>query len=100
MGFFDRLNRIWSGADFWDKQENAQQRASFARQDEEEERRRRQQQQPTLQPGTVVRPTQTQVEFDPSKPLERFDPIANTGFNNPIIGQIPGPTPEQQAEAR
>lgn len=85
MGFFDRLNRIWSGADFWDKQENAQQRASFARQDEEEERKRRQQQQPTVRPGTVITPTQTQVEFDPSKPLERFNPIANTGFNNPIL---------------
>ena len=67
------LNRVWSGLDFWDKQENANQRAQFARQDEEEERRRRQAQQQQRQqrqqqaqqqsnastPGTTVQPQQS-----------------------------------------
>lgn len=40
MGFFDRLNRIWSGGDFWQGDENRQQRENFAREDEEERRRK------------------------------------------------------------
>ena len=39
MGLFDRVNKIWSGADFWDKKENAQQRQQFNQQDEERKRR-------------------------------------------------------------
>ena len=39
MGFLDRVNKLWSGADFWDKKENAQQRSQFAQQDEERKRR-------------------------------------------------------------
>jgi hypothetical protein len=33
------INKIWSGLDFWDKKENAQQRQQFSQQDEERKRR-------------------------------------------------------------
>ena len=33
------LNKLWSGADFWDKKENKQQRDDFAKQDEERKKR-------------------------------------------------------------
>lgn len=42
MGWLDKVNRVWSGLDFWQKDENRQQREDFAAQDREEERRRRQ----------------------------------------------------------
>lgn len=40
MGFLNKVNRIWSGLDFWDKKENKQQRDNFAQKDEEERRRK------------------------------------------------------------
>lgn len=46
MGLFNGLNRVWSGLDWWDKQENQRQREQFAREDEEERRRRQNQQIP------------------------------------------------------
>ena len=37
---FGFLKKLWSGSDFWDKDENKSQRDSFAKQDEEERRRK------------------------------------------------------------
>jgi hypothetical protein len=38
MGLFDSIKKAWSGADFWDKQENAQQKVAFAQEDERKKR--------------------------------------------------------------
>ena len=40
MGLFDSVKKAWSGADFWDKQENAQQKVAFAQEDERKKRER------------------------------------------------------------
>jgi len=101
MGFFDRINRAWSGADFWQGDENRKQRDDFQRRSDEEREKKRQQAINTAfeapRPGTTFNPVQTQtpnVNFDPSQPLQKFDPIASTGFNNPIL-DMPKVTPEE-----
>lgn len=106
MGFFSNINRLWSGADFWQGDENRRQREQFAQQDREEDERKRQlkvnQAFQAPKPGTVFQPTQNQtpnVSFDPSQPLERFNPIANTGFNNPIL-EMPKQTPQEAESVR
>lgn len=93
MGLFDRLNKIWSGADFLDKEENRRQREQFAKEDEEEERRRRAAAAARTQgpkPGTVIQPQQ---KFDFTSPLSK------AAFNNPILNDPSlKATPEQVAE--
>lgn len=86
MGFLDSLNHFWSSLDWWDKQENANQKQQFA-QDEEKKRRQRQVQ----TPGTV---------FKPSIP-DPVDIIKNTGLQSQLkSGNLSKPqTPEDRAAA-
>lgn len=68
------LNKIWSGADFWDKKENKQQRDQFAQQDEERKKREaearaQKQAQQQAKPATVVTPTVSPIDL-PRKPME------------------------------
>jgi hypothetical protein len=79
MGLLDRVNKIWSGADFWDKKENAKQKAQF---DAEEEKRKKREAQANKQP-TVVTPTQRQKTVAPD-----------------MATPYKPPTPEQQANLR
>lgn len=116
MGFFQKVNKIWSGLDFWDQRENQEQRQSFAVQDEEEERRRRaeqaarnsvsQQNAPT--PGDVITPQQNaapnltqlgdlsaggslEVDYDPNQPLQKFQqPEPAPSFGDRIRGGLKG----------
>lgn len=88
MGLLNSLNKLWSGADFWQKDENRQQRESFARQEEEERRKKQQRQLSTSAPsnptpGTVYQPTQPKVNFDPNTPLQQKTLSQYTGFNTP-----------------
>lgn len=53
------LNKVWSGLDFWDKQENKQQRDQFKAQDEEKKRREAEAR-AQAQAQRQTRPTQTQ----------------------------------------
>lgn len=82
MGLLDRINRIWSGLDRWDKEENRRQRQQFARKDEEEERRRR--------AAAAARPVITRPGaapevglFDPNKPLVKAQAASQSQFMQP-----------------
>jgi hypothetical protein len=109
------LNKLWSGADFWDKKENKQQRDQFAQQDEERKKReaearaQKQAQQQAAQAQrdaqrkqapTVVSPTVTPVKqptFGPQVPnqpeviQQLFKPLQTTP--NPILTPPPTPAP-------
>lgn len=108
MGFFQNLNRFWSGLDFTQGDENRRQREQFAKQDREEDERRKQQAinnvfNNTPRPGSIVTPTPqapSTVSFDPTAPLQRSNPIAMTGFNNPILEKAQAQTPEQIRQNR
>lgn len=104
MGFF---NKIWSGLDFWQGDENRGQRNQRAQEEEEERKRREQAARERAfsgpRPGTVVRPNQSQDPvsnlFDLNQPLKKSGAFG-TGFNNPILGDVPAPTPEQTQEQK
>lgn len=96
MGFF---NKIWSGLDFWQGDENRGQRDQRAQEEEEERRRREQEARERAfsgpRPGAVVQPTETPDQpFDFSQPLKKS--AFGTAFNNPII-EAANRTPEQVA---
>lgn len=85
-----RFRKIWSGADFWDEEENKRQRDQFAREDREEERRRRRAAaaRASLQrPGTVI-PSDAvddpSVLFDPKKPLIKVGSQSNFAQDNEV----------------
>lgn len=109
MGLFSNLNRLWSGADFWQGDENRRQREEFARQDREEEERRRREKTTAVfdrpLPVSTPQPSQLSVAptvgYSPDEPLQVMsNPIAKTGFNNPILDVAQKTTPEQRLEIR
>ena len=84
MGLFDRVNKLWSGADFWQGDENRRQREQFAQEERDRKKReaeaRRQAQinrnpAPQQTPGTVFQPSSTSAVStlqDPKKANEDF----------------------------
>jgi hypothetical protein len=109
VGFLDRVNKIWSGSDFWDKKENAKQRAEFAAQDEERKRReaearaqtQKKQQTPRQQQSVNVsvsdvprKPTSVTVDNTPQQKqpsVQVYKPVSQ-----PTV-TVERPTPEQVA---
>lgn len=69
MGLFDRINRAWSGADFWDKKENQKQRQQFAAQDKRKKRLEEEQARTQAPNIAVQRP---QDNITPDKPAFDF----------------------------
>lgn len=116
------FNKVWSGLDFWNKQENQGQRQQFAQSDEEDRKRRQQQaaqasvvRQPTPNtPGlqstnTEVKPIQagSQSDFTPTKtPGQTFDltkPLQKntmpfSGVQAPNTLEKVNPSPQPQAQ--
>lgn len=107
MGFLQKVNKLWSGADFWDKKENQQQRQSFAQQDEEERRRRAEaaargsiSQTPAPTPGDVITPQKSITatgltlggdlrDAQPTNPLGVFDPTQRLQKAQPQQPAVP-----------
>lgn len=81
MGFF---NKIWSGLDFWDKEENQGQREQYAREDEEERRRRARE--AALRSQSPQQPTFTspQQNFDFTNPLAKVGSQSQFGQQDPM----------------
>lgn len=96
MGFF---NKIWSGLDFWNGDENRNQRDQRAQQEEEERKRREQlARERAFNAPRPNQPTQTQAVdnlFNLDQPLKK-EGAFGTGFNNPILQ--PQKPVEQQPE--
>jgi len=69
MGLFDRINRAWSGADWWDKKENQKQRQQFAAQDKRKKRLEEEQARTQAPNIAVQRP---QDNITPDKPAFDF----------------------------
>lgn len=103
------FNKIWSGLDFWDKDENRRQREQFAREEEERKRRERSRQMQVSsgpRPGDILRPPQQRQQPEPEQDKQfNFDePLQKVGaygtaFNNPIFEpkQIPKEQRTKQA---
>lgn len=94
MGFF---NKIWSGLDFWQGDENRKQRDQFALKEEEERKRRERLARERALSGTPPpAPTQPMRQpeptFDFSQPLKKS--AFGTGFNNPIFNTPQSVVPE------
>ena len=81
MGLFDRINKAWSGADFWDKKENQQQRDNFAAEDERKRREREARQQ--AQQAARER-SRAQAQARPQA-KNSTDAIRDLGFDVPKI---------------
>jgi hypothetical protein len=99
------LNKLWSGADFWDKQENAKQRDQFKAQDDERKKREaeaRAQKQAQQAQKDAKQPTQTNVPV-PVTPNNKLiipgltvPPQPNTNIQQifkPLDQPIPVPQP-------
>jgi len=95
------LNKIWSGLDFWNKQENKGQRDNFAQQDEEE-RRRRAREAALRQLQRTNAPRDNYVELPQNEPKSQFDftsPLAKVGSQSTATpAPKPEPAPEPQQE--
>lgn len=95
------LNKIWSGLDFWNKQENKGQRDNFAQQDEEE-RRRRAREAALRQFQRTNAPRDNYVELPQNEPKSQFDfssPLAKVGSQStatPAPKPVAAPEPEQE----
>lgn len=102
-GFF---NKIWSGLDFWDKEENRRQRQRFAREDEEE-RLRRARELAARRAVVVQGPGGEAVEVrpDPTAAIRKVGSQSQFGQKlfdpNSLLqkAEPPKPTPEQAKKA-
>lgn len=98
------LNKIWSGLDFWQKQENKGQRDNFAQKDEEERRRRAKEAAMRQLQRTGQAPRTNYVELPKSDPKPQFDftsPLSKVGSQStatPAPKPEPTPAPEPQQE--
>lgn len=95
------FNKLWSGADFWNKKENQQQRQQFAQSDEEERKRKaalaaRQTVSGTPAPGTIIGPaTQKPAPTVGSQSDFTLNAGPKVDFTQPLI-PIKPKTPAQQ----
>jgi hypothetical protein len=76
------FNRIWSKADFWDKQENANQQAQFNQQDAEEKKRKQQQAAAAARTASVVNPSAPEPGAI-VKPQSFTDSVGSQSSSNP-----------------
>lgn len=100
MGFF---NKVWSGLDFWDKQENQQQRQDFARQEEEEKKRRQQiqnaKQYTQQQPSNQTYFDEPQSSSATTTPVSQNVTSITGALGNPFLN-ITNQTDAQKAEGK
>ena len=83
MGLFSRINRAWSQADFWDKEENKRQRQQFAAEDRK--KKREQEQQARVVNGPSVRDPQSNLPDRPSFDFNSLKTPVKTSVSVPTL---------------